>query len=157
MTDRPAEKDVRTLRWIAEEVKKQMEPVNKSVEEVKAQNSGQSHLLAMQVRKIDDIGARLKGLWGNGTGPPGYLENARKEDEKWKGEMFEVVSELRANVFREQGKKQLRDEQEEEKDRRIGRWKTYAYIAASLGGAWFWTLMRPLFHSMVDYLVKAMR
>jgi hypothetical protein len=157
MTDRPAEKDVRIQRWIAEEVARQMALVNKSVEDVKAQNSGQSALLAMQVRKIDDIGARLKGLWGNGTGPPGYLENARAEDKQWKAEMFEVVSELKAEGFREEGKKALMDQQEEEKDRRIGRWKTYAYIAASLGGAWFWTLMRPLFHSMVEYLVKAMQ
>jgi hypothetical protein len=157
MSDKPEDIHVRTHRWIAEEVKRQMATFNKSVEEVKTQNSQQSNLLAMQVRKIDDIGSRLKGLWGNGTGPPGYLENARKEDKEWKTEMFSVVSELRADVFREEGKKELRDEQEEEKDRRLGRWKTYAYIAASLGGAWFWTLMRPLFHSIVGYLVKALQ
>lgn len=145
-------------KWIAEEVKKQMGPLNKSVEDVKGQNAQQSNLLTMQVQRIEKVDRWTKQLWSNGSGgPPGYLEIARAEDEKRYDDLFKLVSELRADAFREEGKKELIGEQEEEKDRRLGRWKTYAYIAASFGGAWFWTLVRPLVHAVIEYLAKAVR
>jgi hypothetical protein len=141
-----------------EQMKRQMEPVNQSVQEVKQQNREQSTLLAMQVAKIDKLDKWTKQLWSNGSGgPPGYLEVARQEDKEWKAEMFDTISSIQAEGFRLEGRKALTSEQAAEKDRRLGRWKTYAYIAASLGGAWIWTLLRPLLHAMVGYLVKVVQ
>src|ERR1700733_14185687 len=139
-------------RWITEEVHKQVEPLTNAVGDIKEQNRVQNNLLTMQEKSLREVGNRLRGLWGNGTGPPGYIENARAEDKVWKEQMFEKLSVIEAEKYREEGEKRLLGEQEEQKDRRLGRWKTYAYIAASFGGAWFWTLIRPLVHSFVNYL-----
>jgi hypothetical protein len=155
-------------KCVADEVKRQMGPLNKSVEEVKNQNAQQSNLLAMQVRKIDDIGSRLRGLWGNGTGPPGYLERARQEDKEWKAEMFQEVNDLRAERLREQGKTQLRREMEEncrETERLEDSHKTHVWtrahlillVAASFAGTWLLSLIRPILHVLVDSIVKAMQ
>jgi len=163
MTDSPEDihGTAKVKKWIADEVKRQITPLNKSVEDVKRQNGEQT-------RKIDDIGIRLRGLWGNGSGPPGYLETARKEDKEWKDEMFAVVDGLRADKLRAEGKEELRKQQEDEcreqeqsddakKTNRLARFHYWWVIGLSLAGTWVLHVVQPVLHALMDMLAKAMR
>src|ERR1700735_4039644 len=89
----------KTRQWISDEVKRQVEP--------------QTKLIAMAVARLERMESWSKKLWGNGTGPPGYLENARAEDKEWKDEMQSTISRLQADAIREEGKAELRRELEQ--------------------------------------------
>lgn len=62
-----------------EEVRKQLAPFQKTVDEIKTETLAQT-------KKIWEFDHWRKALWGNGSGTPGFLEKARQEDnERYEG------------------------------------------------------------------------
>lgn len=161
------------LREIQSEVAKLMEPIQRTVTEVKEQNIAQSIIITANVAKLDKIAETnlvaerwRRSLWGNGSGgPPGFLEAARAEDKAKLDQLFAMVGDLRAQALREEGKTDLRREQQENlmeleaasdtrRTNKLNRAHLWIGIVATMFGAWLLTLIRPVAHMIVDLLTK---
>jgi hypothetical protein len=124
---------------------------------VKRQNGEQSTIIAMQVRKIEEIAARLRALYGNGTGPPGFLEIARKEDKEKIDRLFNMVDELSAERFRKEGEADLLKELEAKKDKRLRNLQKWFSIIAVPAGAWGLALIRPVIKVLLEHFAAAIK
>lgn len=148
-------------------MKAQLAPTVKSVLEVKRQNEHQSRILEGQAKMLAGFDAWRRGLWGNGSGVPGFLEVARGEDKAKFSELLSVVTGMREKILREEGKDQLRQEIEENRVRnaqvadekltnrltRAHAWLAIAVVVFSAAGAWVLTLIRPLLKVLIHHLV----
>jgi hypothetical protein len=152
MSDSPSSRD-----FISQEVTRQIQPIGSAVLEVKKQNAEQSTIIAMQVRKIEEIGNRLRALYGNGTGPPGYLEVARKEDKEKIDRLFSMVDDLTAEKLRSEGAAAALREIDAKKSRRLMVWQRWATGLGIPAGAWLFTLFRPLLHALIVHLAKSIQ
>ena len=140
--------------FIVTEIHKQLEPMSDAVAEVKRQNTFQTLILDRQATKLGDIDAWRRALWGNGSGPPGYLEVARAEDKQKYDKLLSAVSELKAGTLRQEGKDQLLKEQEHQKTSRLTRAHLWIAIFGCFCGAWTLTLVRPILRIMLEHLAK---
>lgn len=144
-----------TREFICAEVKKQVTPLIEELAEVKRQNSQQSSALTLHGKQVEKLDRWSKQLWSNGSGgPPGYLEVARKQDDERYEKLFDSISKLKAEGFRQEGRDELLEDQDVEKDKKLVRLKNYALVASSFGGAW---LFKPVFHSFIAYIVKQLQ
>jgi hypothetical protein len=179
-----------TRGWVTAEVKKQMEPLIKGMEEIKRQNAEQTRLLSEHATgdqlRIEGIAEQTTGLtkllgdhakvvdqfdhwrralWGNGTGPPGFLEVARAEDKQKYSDLLKAVTGLQADRYREQGKTDLRKEQAEDhlkaeglsdtkKTNKLQRAHIWLAIATVFAGTWILDLIKPLLVHMLANLTK---
>lgn len=93
-----------------EEVQRQTHSLQTSINAVNAKTDGQNELLS----KFEHW---RKALWGNGTGPPGYLERARAEDKENYSELKRKLDELITKDLKSTGaeEERIRAEQEDEK------------------------------------------
>lgn len=140
-----------TRGWVTAEVKRQMEPLIRTMEEIKRQNTEQTNILNEHVEVVDKFDSWRRALWGNGTGPPGYLEIARAEDKGKFDRLFTLVGGLQADGFREEGKEELRKEQEENKTTRLTRRHLWIGIVCALAGAvGLESIVKPVFHFFVS-------
>jgi hypothetical protein len=144
-------------RFICDEVSRQVQPLSSAVAEVKKQNGEQSTIIAMQVRKIDEISTRLRALYGNGTGPPGFLEIARKEDKDKIDRLFDMVDELTAERFRKEGEAELLKQLEAKKGKRVRDLQNWLKIIAVPAGAWGLALLHPVLKMIVDHFASALK
>jgi hypothetical protein len=123
------------------------------MEEIKKQNAEQTKLLNSHVEVVEKFDDWRRALWGNGTGPPGYLEIARAEDKEKLKQLFNLVSGLQAKGYREEGKTELRKEQEERKTTKLSRAHIWMAIVATCAGAFgLDTFIKPLFHYLISLL-----
>src|SRR6267154_6880144 len=101
-------------RLVSIEVKKQMEPTTKALENIAKQNAEQTKLLNEHIAVVSEFDHWRKALWGNGTGPKGFLELAREEDRLHQiqsrrdvqvryDEILKEVSTLKAESYRKEG------------------------------------------------------
>lgn len=132
--------------WVRAEVQRQMEPLSKALAEIKGQNETQTTILSKHVGMVGDFDKRFRALWGNGSGPPGYLEVARAEDKARFTRLEELVRGLEANGYREEGKKLFRKEQAEDRTRWLRNAKLWIGIVSALAGLGFHSVLVPLFH-----------
>jgi hypothetical protein len=141
--------------WITGEVERQLAPLRTAVDLATAQN-------AHQLRTMAELDAWRKALWGNGTGPAGYLDHRFKD-------LHDLVANLNAKVLRGENRDELRSEIEENRIRiaevrdaaRTHRWERWHYGIAiaitggSFVGAWVLSLIRPLARHLIEQLMKA--
>lgn len=62
-------------RMVDNAVRKEIAPIQLTINQVKTETTAQTE-------KIVGIDSRLKSLWGNGSGTPGFLDRARAEDKQ---------------------------------------------------------------------------
>jgi len=149
-----------TRGWVLAEVKKQMEPLTKAMQVIQGQNAEQTAKIAEQtkilsdhVKVVDDFDHWRKALWGNGTGPKGFLELAREEDKRNINEILKTVSSLKAESYRQEGKTELRKEQEQHKTVKLTRAHIWMAIVATCAGAFgLDTFIKPLVHYLLSLL-----
>ncbi len=150
----------RLTDWIVAEVDKQVTPINSSISDLRRQGLDQS-------AKIADIDRWRRALWGNGHGPPGYLEAARAEDKSKYDMLLSIVTELRASSLRQEGKEELQREINENrlkiaqlndsrKVTRLTRMHLWIGILSCFCGAWTLALIRPILKVMFDYLARVL-
>lgn len=151
---------------IANEIAKQMHPLNQAVADVKAQNDQQNAVMAQLVEWRRKSEQWCVKLWSNGSGgPPGYLEVAREEDNRRYRRLFEEISELKAESLREEGKEDLRREMEQTRIdlekladvKKTGRWTRFhkaVLIATTLGGAFSSYVFHPALHAFAVWLAR---
>lgn len=154
--------------WIVNEIHTQLSPMADAVADVKRQNNIQTIILDRQVERLSDIDVWRRALWGNGIGPPGYLEIARAEDKAKYDKLLEAVNDLKAGELREEGKEELKREievnridiaelTESRKTHRLARIHFWIAILASFAGAWTLTLLRPILKALVSYLLRVIQ
>lgn len=157
---------------ILAEVQKQLQPMATAVAEVRRQNSQQSVALEKNAASLEKSSTKIleidtwrKGLWGNGSGVPGYLERARAEDKQKFEQMFQMISELKETEMKREGKDELLRELEANRIKleqladtkrtgRLTRLHIWLAIASSFAGAWTLTLVRPILHYLIQELLK---
>lgn len=155
-----------TRGWVTAEIRRQMEPLQATLKAIQTQNAEQTGLLNDHIRVVDDFDHWRRALWGNGTGPKGFLELAREEDRRNQvqarkevneryDELLKEVGKLRAEGYREEGKTELREEQEKKKTVKLTRARTWMAIAATCAGAFgLDTVIKPLFHYLFSLLPR---
>lgn len=88
-------------------------------------------------RKIESIDRWKLSLWSNGSGgPPGYLEQARKEDDERYERLFSNIEDLGKHKSTVERFLILFEEREQQRKERIDRWKGIFWkIGAPIGAA----------------------
>lgn len=82
-----------------EEVKRQLSPAFRTIERTEEAVDSLRQALTENSRTTESINRKILGIWSNGSGgPPGYLEVARAQDEKWKKELLEQVGDMKKEV-----------------------------------------------------------
>ncbi len=91
-------------------------------------------------KKLDSVDYRLRGLWGNGTGPPGYLEKARDEDKRRNDEVDEQhqlvlqkVEELQTQLVTAQGVQKGEDKSDARHAQSVAMWVGIGVLIVSFG------------------------
>lgn len=147
-----------TREFICAEVKKQVTPLIEELAEVKRQNASQSSALTLQGKDISGLKTWNLQFWSNGSGgPKGFIERRiEQEDERYE-KLLEGLNDFKAEKFRQEGRTRLLLDQEVVVDKRLGRLKTYAGIAAVFGGSWIISLVRPILHAVALYVAAQIK
>ena len=134
------------------------------MEEVSTQLKPFKEMLDRNTAVTEATSIRVKGLWGNGTGPPGYLETAREEDKRREEkrdrqtkEILEEIQELRDKMMFKDGSEAGQDKTELAETRRkksfMEKWGlTVAIIGTSIG---FFSLLLAVVVFLWDLKVKS--
>jgi hypothetical protein len=149
--------DDTTHNFVCNEVTRQVQPLAQAVAEFKRQNGEQSTLMSMHVRKIEDVDRRLRALYGNGSGPPGFIEIARREDKEWKDHLFSMVDKLTTDRLREEGRASALVELADQKDKRLRNLQKWISLVGVPAGAWVLSLLHPLMHAFVLHFASIIK
>jgi hypothetical protein len=136
------------LRVVKDEVKNQMQPIILTVEAIKKQNDEQSTILKERNHWFEDFDTWRKGLWGNGSGKPGYLEKARAADDGRYERLFKEVSALKTNGYIVEGRAEgraevIKENADARKDRRE-KIRFWLAILGALAGAGVLDWVKPI-------------
>lgn len=138
--------------------------------EVQNQLKPFKELLDANTKMTHAIDQRLKSLWGNGTGPPGYLETAREEDKRRNDKvdrqhelLLKRVDDLSDQIVSEGGVQKGIDKADSRHSQTVTLWVGIGGIIISFGllifaALMFWAAIRvksgdliiPHFHSQIQ-------
>jgi hypothetical protein len=129
--------DPEFINAITNEVRNQMQPVLRSITEIREQNSQQTNLLS-------SISKWAEELYGNGKGKKGFLERARDEDKQKLTELSAAVSEYKAEKLKQEGKAELLREQSETKINTLKKLRLWLGIIGTIAGAGLIDFIKPI-------------
>jgi hypothetical protein len=136
------------LRVVRHEVRNQMQSVILNVEAIKKQNDEQSTLLKERTHWFEEFDEWRHGLWGNGSGKPGYLEKARAADDGRYEKLFKEVTALKTNGFLAEGRAEgraavIKENADARKDKRE-KIRFWLAVLGALAGTGILEFIRPI-------------